>query len=150
MRVVIQRVAEASVRTTNGVHSSIGRGLVILVGVEHSDTEEDVDWITGKIARIRVFDDEKGLMNRGILDAGGEILVVSQFTLHASTKKGNRPSFQRAAPAQQAIRLYQALIGRLESTLGCPIQTGVFGAQMQVSLINDGPVTILIDSKTKE
>ena len=150
MRVVIQRVVSASV-VANGTRSgSIGKGLLVFVGIEAADDATDVNWLSAKITGLRIFNDEAGVMNRSLKDIGGALLLVSQFTLHASTKKGNRPSYIRAAPASIAIPLYEALIAQLQHDLGREIQTGVFGADMQVSLINDGPVTILIDSKQKE
>lgn len=150
MRAVIQRVSEASVTVGNRITGSVGQGLLILLGFEESDHKEDIPWLTGKIVRLRIFDDENGVLNCSVLDCGGEILVVSQFTLHASTKKGNRPSYIRAARPETAIPLYEEFIRQLETDLGKPVQTGEFGAMMQVRLINDGPVTILIDSCNKE
>jgi D-tyrosyl-tRNA(Tyr) deacylase len=132
------------------VYSSISAGLMILVGIEEADGEEDIDWLAGKIARLRIFDDEAGVMNLDIAQIGGEILAISQFTLHASTRKGNRPSYIRAARPEIAEPLYQNFVARLSQELSREIKTGVFGANMQVSLINDGPVTILMDSKNKE
>ncbi len=150
MRVVIQKVGKADLTVDGSQHASIGLGLVVLLGIEDADTEEDIAWLTGKIARLRVFDDEKGVMNRSVQDAGGELMVVSQFTLHASTKKGNRPSYIRAAKPDHAIPLYEAFIQKLKADSGCRVVSGVFGAYMQVMLVNDGPVTIMIDSKNKE
>ncbi len=150
MRVVIQRVAEASDAIDGKVRSSTGRGLLILLGVEDADTEEDIQWLCGKVSKLRVFDDENGVMNLSVQDVGGELLVVSQFTLHGSTKKGNRPSYIRASRPDFAIPMYEAFIGELEQVSGLPVKTGEFGANMKVGLVNDGPVTILIDSKNKE
>ncbi|KAB2859164.1 MAG: D-tyrosyl-tRNA(Tyr) deacylase [Flavobacteriales bacterium] len=150
MRVVIQRVSQASVEINQHIKSKIGVGLLILLGIEHDDTYEDIEWLCGKIARLRIFGDEDGAMNLSVLDVNGDIIVVSQFTLHASTKKGNRPSFIKAARPEVATPLYQQFIATLQKELGKSIQTGEFGADMKVALINDGPVTILIDSKNKE
>jgi D-tyrosyl-tRNA(Tyr) deacylase len=150
MRVVIQRVKEASVTADGVFRGAIGSGLVVLVGIEDLDTEEDVRWISSKIVQLRIFNDDQGVMNRSLLDAGGDLFLVSQFTLHASTKKGNRPSYIKASKPPVAIPLYEKLITQLTSDLGKDISTGVFGADMQVSLVNDGPVTILIDSQNKE
>lgn len=150
MRVVIQRVKRASVEIDDTITASIGKGLLVLVGVEDIDNEEDISWISGKIVQLRVFNDEIGVMNCSLKETGGELLLVSQFTLHASTKKGNRPSYIRASKPPVAVPLYEKLIARLEADLGKPIATGIFGADMQVALQNDGPVTILIDSKQKE
>lgn len=150
MRAVIQRVAEAAVRIDGQVRGTIGAGLLVLVGVEEADTAEDIEWLSGKIVRLRVFNDEQGVMNRSVAEAGGDILLISQFTLFASTKKGNRPSYSRAAPPAVAIPLYEAFRARLAQDFGRPIQSGEFGADMKVSLVNDGPVTILIDSKSRE
>ena len=150
MRVVIQRVSEASVNVRKEVKSSIKKGLLILIGIEESDDSEDVIWLSKKIAQLRIFSDDKGLMNRSILDVKGEVLVVSQFTLHAKTKKGNRPSYIRAAKSEQAISLYEEFIIVLEKEIGKTVKTGQFGSNMQVSLCNDGPVTIFIDTKNKE
>ncbi len=150
MRTVIQRVTHASVSIGATCKSSIGNGLLILVGIEESDTPEDVDWLCKKIAQLRIFNDEQGVMNKSILDTGGEALVVSQFTLHASTKKGNRPSYIRAARPQTAVPLYEAFCTRLSQELGKDIGRGTFGADMKVELLNDGPVTICIDTKNKE
>lgn len=149
MRAVVQRVSEASVRIGGAVRASIGPGLLILLGVEPADTEEDITWLTGKLARLRIFRDEQGLMNRSVRDIGGEALVVSQFTLYASTKKGNRPSFTDAARPEVAIPLYEAFVRRLEADLGRPVATGEFGADMQVMLVNDGPVTLWFDTKRR-
>lgn len=150
MRVVLQRVKSASVTVSEELVSEIGRGYLILLGIEAADTQEDIAWLCGKIARLRVFEDDKGAMNKSVLDVEGEILVVSQFTLHASTKKGNRPSFIKAARPEQAIPLYQQFITQLEQEIGKKVGTGIFGAMMDVALVNDGPVTITIDSKVKE
>lgn len=150
MRVVIQRVKEASVSIAGHTKSSIQQGLLILLGIEEADTQEDIDWLCRKTISLRIFDDENGVMNRSILDVGGDIIVVSQFTLFASTKKGNRPSYIRAARPETAIPLYEAFCREICVQLGKPIGTGEFGADMKVSLINDGPVTICIDSKHKE
>lgn len=150
MRVVIQRVSEASVSIDSKVISKIKKGVLILLGIEEADSREDIEWLCGKIARLRIFDDEAGIMNLSVMDIKGEILVVSQFTLHASTKKGNRPSYIKAARPEIAIPLYAEFIKELGNLTGIEIQTGEFGAMMNVSLINDGPVTILIDSKYKE
>ena len=150
MRAVIQRVSSASVVIAGQTRSSIHTGFLILLGIEEADTGEDIEWLSGKIARLRVFNDDQGVMNRSVLDAGGQVIVVSQFTLHASTKKGNRPSYIRAARPETAIPLYEQFVQKLSSDLGQPVQTGDFGADMKVNLVNDGPVTILIDSKTRE
>jgi len=150
MRVVVQRVSEASVEVNKEVVGTIDKGLLILLGIEEADEQEDVEWLCGKIARLRVFPDENGTMNRSVQDVNGQALVVSQFTLHASTKKGNRPSYIRAAGPDKAIPLYELFVETLEGYLSSPVSTGEFGAMMQVKLVNDGPVTILIDSKNKE
>lgn len=150
MRLVIQRVLEASVTVENEVISEISHGLLILVGVEDGDGPEDVSWLSGKVAKLRIFPDAEGKMNQSIVDTGGEIIVVSQFTLHASTKKGNRPSFLKSAIPAVSEPLYQAFCGALERELGRTVGRGVFGADMKISLINDGPVTILIDSRARE
>ena len=150
MRVVIQRVKEASVEVAGDIVAKIGAGFLILLGIETADTQEDIDWLSGKIVKLRVFADENDAMNNAITDVGGEIIVVSQFTLHASIKKGNRPSFIKAARPEIAIPLYEKFVLRLETELGSKVQTGVFGAMMDIALINDGPVTILMDSKNKE
>lgn len=150
MRTVIQRVSQANVCVNGIVKASIQQGLLILVGVEESDTLEDGNWLAKKIAQLRIFSDEQGLMNRSILDVKGELLVVSQFTLHAKTKKGNRPSYIKAAKSEQAIPLYEEFIIFLEKEIGKTVKTGDFGANMQVSLCNDGPVTIIIDTKNKQ
>jgi len=150
MRAVIQRVSHASVTINGSVKSAIGHGLLILLAVEEADADEDIEWLAGKIARLRIFDDEQGVMNRSVQEGNGEILLVSQFTLFASTKKGNRPSYSRSARPEIAVPLYENFIARLAQEFGKPIQTGEFGADMLVSLANDGPVTILIDSKSRE
>jgi len=150
MRAVIQRVTQASVLIHAVEKSSIGTGLLVLVGLEDSDGPEDVRWLSGKITRLRIFGDENGLMNLSLQEINGEILVVSQFTLHASTKKGNRPSFIKAARPEIAIPLYKAFLGQLSEEAGKVVQSGEFGAYMEVRLINDGPVTIIMDSKNKE
>ena len=150
MRIVIQRVSQASVAIDGKRKSSIGEGYLILLGVCEEDTEEDVEWLVKKVVNLRVFDDENGVMNRSIMDVGGEVLVVSQFTLFASYKKGNRPSWLRAARHEISIPLYEMFCKRMEVALGKPVRTGEFGANMQVSLINDGPVTICMDTKNKE
>jgi len=150
MRAVIQRVLSASVSIEGAINSKIDKGLLILLGIEEADTEEDIVWLCGKIVRLRIFNDVDGVMNLAITDIKGEILVVSQFTLHASTKKGNRPSYIRAARPEIAIPQYEQFIKQLSVELGKPIATGEFGADMKVNLINDGPVTIIIDTKNKE
>ena len=150
MRLVIQRVTHASVTIDGKVKSAIGPGLLILVGVESADTTEDVDWLVRKVAALRIFDDEQGVMNRSVQDINGEALVVSQFTLFASTKKGNRPSWLKAAPHNISVPLYEAFCQRLSQAIGKPVGTGEFGADMKVELLNDGPVTILMDTKNKE
>ena len=150
MRIVAQRVSEASVTINGNVKAAIGQGLMILVGFESTDGPEDLEWITGKVARLRIFSDEEGKMNRSITEVNGGVLLISQFTLHASTKKGNRPSYIRAARPETAIPLYEQFIAQLEQELKRPIATGTFGADMKVALVNDGPVTICIDSKQRE
>ena len=150
MRIVIQRVKSASVAIGGEVHSSIGEGMMVLVGVREGDTMDDMRWLAAKTVNLRIFDDDQGVMNRSILDVGGEVLAVSQFTLNASTKKGNRPSYIHAAGHDLAVPLYEAYCDELAQLTGKPTQRGVFGAEMQVSLINDGPVTIIIDSRLKE
>jgi len=150
MRAVIQRVSEANVVIDGAVKGSIRLGLLALLAVEEADTAEDIEWLSGKIVRLRIFNDEQGVMNRSVQDVNGDILLVSQFTLFASTRKGNRPSYTRSAPPEIAVPLYEQFIARLTQDLGRPIQTGEFGADMRVSLTNDGPVTIVIDSKLKE
>lgn len=150
MRIVIQRVLEASVVIENKVTSKIDKGLLILVGIEEADTDEDVKWLSSKVVNLRIFDDENGVMNLSVKDIDGEIIVVSQFTLHASTKKGNRPSYIKAAKPDISIPLYEKFVSQLQNDLGKEIGTGEFGADMKVSLCNDGPVTIIIDTKNKE
>ena len=150
MRVVIQKVTQASVSIENQIVASIDKGLLVLVGIEDGDTNEDIAWLSAKIVNLRVFDDDNGVMNLSVKEVGGEVLIVSQFTLHASTKKGNRPSYIKAARPEVAIPIYEAFIKQVESLLGKRVPTGQFGAMMQVSLCNDGPVTILIDTKNKE
>ncbi len=150
MRTVIQRVQHASVTIDGTVKSSIGKGYLLLLGVEESDTSEDVDWLVRKVAALRVFDDDNGVMNRSILDVQGEALVVSQFTLYASYKKGNRPSWFRAASHEISVPLYEEFCSKLSEALGKPVGTGEFGADMKVELLNDGPVTICMDTKNKE
>ena len=150
MRAVIQRVLSASVTIDGAIKSQIGFGLLVLLGIEDADTDEDIAWLCGKIVRLRIFGDAEGVMNLAVTDVKGEILVVSQFTLHASTKKGNRPSYIKAARPEIAIPQYEKFIKQLSLELGKPVETGEFGASMRVSLINDGPVTIIIDTKNKE
>jgi len=150
MRVVIQRVQEASVKIDDKIKSSIQRGLLVLAGFEESDTAEDLEWLSKKIVQLRIFNDEQGMMNRSVQDVQGEILLVSQFTLHASTKKGNRPSYIKAAKPDIAIPLYEQFIRQVETDFGKPVATGEFGADMKVALVNEGPVTIVIDTKNKE
>ena len=150
MRAVIQRVKKGSVTIDGNIKSSIQKGFVVLLGVEHNDTVDDVAWLSSKITQMRIFNDSNGLMNLALQDVGGDILLISQFTLQASTKKGNRPSFIQAAKPEIAIPLYEAMIVKLEKDLGKPIHTGTFGADMLVEISNDGPVTICIDSKNKE
>lgn len=150
MRIIIQRVRNASVTIEGVEHSAINQGMMILVGIEEADSDEDIAFLTKKVANMRIFDDADGVMNLSVMDIGGEVLVVSQFTLHASTKKGNRPSYIRAAKPDISIPLYEKFCTELSATLGKPVKTGVFGADMQCALINDGPVTIFMDSKNKE
>ena len=150
MRVVIQRVQSANVKIENAVVGEIESGILVLLGIEEADTEEDINWLVRKISRIRIFDDADGVMNVSLLDTGKQALVVSQFTLHASTKKGNRPSYIKAAKPEIAEPMYKKFVEALEKEISKPVPTGEFGAMMQVSLINDGPVTIIIDSKNKE
>ncbi|MCK9421715.1 MAG: D-aminoacyl-tRNA deacylase [Bacteroidales bacterium] len=150
MRVVVQRVTEASVSIGSEIAGSIGKGLLVLVGIEDADVDADIDWLSGKLVNLRIFNDEQGVMNRSVREINGDILIISQFTLHASTKKGNRPSYIRAAKTDIAIPLYNSLINRLAIDLGKPVKTGQFGAMMRVSLINDGPVTLIIDTRNKE
>lgn len=150
MRIVIQRVKHASVTIDNAIKGQIGDGLLILLGIEQTDTTEDVDWLVGKVSKLRIFNDENGIMNRSVMDVDGECLVVSQFTLMASYKKGNRPSWLRAATHDVSIPLYEEFCKRLSEATGKPVQTGEFGADMKVELLNDGPVTICMDTKNKE
>jgi D-tyrosyl-tRNA(Tyr) deacylase len=150
MRAVIQRVSEANVTIDNIVRSSIQNGLLVLAGIEDADNTEDIVWLSAKIVNLRIFNDENGVMNRSVKEIAGNVLLVSQFTLHASTKKGNRPSYIKASKPDIAIPLYDQLISQLEQDLGKPIATGEFGADMKVGLINDGPVTIVIDTKSRE
>ena len=150
MRAVIQRVSEAKVLIEGAIKGDIHHGLLVLVAVEEADADEDIEWLSGKIVRLRIFDDDNGVMNRSVQETQGDILLVSQFTLFASTKKGNRPSYSRSAPPPIAVPLYEKFVARLQQELGKPIQTGEFGAHMLVSLTNDGPVTIIIDSKQRE
>ncbi len=150
MRAVIQRVANASVTIGGSVHSAIEQGLLVLLGIEDADTPEDVDWLSRKIAALRIFNDEHGVMNCSVMETGGAILVVSQFTLHASTKKGNRPSYIKASKPDFAIPMYESFVAALRDVSGLEVKTGIFGADMKVGLLNDGPVTIIIDTKIKE
>ena len=150
MRAVVQRVKQASVTVSGEIVSKIGIGLLIFLGIEPSDNDEDINWLVKKVANLRIFNDEEGVMNISLLDNGGEALVISQFTLHASTKKGNRPSYIRAAKPDIAIPIYEDFVTRLQDNLGKKVSAGIFGADMKVSLINDGPVTIVIDTKVKE
>ena len=150
MRVVLQRVTHASVEIDGALHSQIGRGLLVLLGIEPIDTQEDADWLVKKIAALRIFDDENGVMNRNVVDVDGQVLVVSQFTLMASYKKGNRPSYIRAARPEVAVPLYEYFVEQMAKTTGKLVETGVFGADMQVSLLNNGPVTITMDTHNKE
>jgi len=150
MRAVVQRASEAGICIKDGKEIPMGPGLVILLGIEQSDTEEDIRWLSAKITKLRIFNDDAGVMNRSILEAGGEAMIVSQFTLHASTKKGNRPSYIKAARPETAIPLYESFVRQLSSELGREVITGAFGAHMLVRLTNDGPVTIIIDTKNKE
>lgn len=150
MRIVIQRVSEASVAVEGSITGAIGKGLLVLMGIEDADTDEDISWLSNKITSLRIFNDVDGVMNLSVKDTGGDILLVSQFTLHASTKKGNRPSYIKASKPDFAIPMYEKMILQLEKDLGSKIATGIFGADMKVSLINDGPVTIVIDSKNRE
>lgn len=150
MRAVIQRVSEAGVTIDHAVAGKIDEGLLVLIGFEDADTEEDIQWLSNKIVNLRIFNDDEGVMNRSVLDVSGNILLVSQFTLHASTKKGNRPSYSKASKPPVAIPLYEQMIHQLEKDMGKKIETGQFGADMKVALLNDGPVTIFIDTKNKE
>jgi D-tyrosyl-tRNA(Tyr) deacylase len=150
MRAVIQRVSQASVSIQQQIRASIANGLLVLVGIEDADNETDIEWLSAKIVNLRIFDDANGVMNCSLKETDGEILLISQFTLHAATKKGNRPSYIKASKPETAVPLYESLIKSLEMQLGKTIGTGVFGANMQVSLINNGPVTIIMDTKNKE
>lgn len=150
MKIVIQRVIQASVTINNEQVAKINNGFLILLGIVNEDTQEDINWLSKKICNLRVFEDEHEVMNKSLLDVAGNVIVVSQFTLHAATKKGNRPSYIKAAKPDVAIPLYKAFVKQLETDLGKPVQTGEFGADMQVALVNNGPVTIIIDSKNKE
>lgn len=150
MRVVIQRVSQASVTIDETVKAAISKGLLVLLGIEETDHEEDIEWLCGKISRLRIFNDDSGIMNCSLIETGGDVLLISQFTLHASTKKGNRPSYIKAAKPEIAIPLYEKFIQQLEKELSKKIYTGEFGADMKVALVNDGPVTIIIDSREKE
>jgi len=150
MRAVIQRVTEASVSIAGLVHESVANGLLVLLGIEDADAQEDIEWLSSKIVNLRIFDDAAGIMNLGVKETGGDVLLISQFTLHAATKKGNRPSYIKASKPEIAIPLYEKMIVQLKKELGKPISTGVFGADMRVRLINDGPVTIIIDTKNRE
>lgn len=150
MKAVIQRVSKSSVTIDNQVKAEIGAGLLVLLGIEDADGVEDIEWLSNKIVNLRIFNDQAGVMNLSVKDVRGEVLLVSQFTLHASTKKGNRPSYIKASKPEIAIPLYQSMIQQLATHLGKPIQTGAFGADMKVMLVNDGPVTIVIDTKNKE
>ncbi|MCF6171433.1 MAG: D-aminoacyl-tRNA deacylase [Bacteroidales bacterium] len=149
MKVVIQRVSSASVSISREIKAEIGEGLLILLGIENTDGQEDIDWLAGKIARLRIFNDENNVMNLSLQDVGGDAIVVSQFTLHASTKKGNRPSYIHAAGPDDAIPLYEKFVKALEEQLGKPVGTGEFGAMMDVALVNSGPVTLIIDTKNR-
>jgi D-tyrosyl-tRNA(Tyr) deacylase len=150
MRVVIQRVSRASVSIDGSIHGRIDKGLLVLLGIEDSDTEEDITWLSNKIVNLRIFDDEAGVMNRSVIEISGDILLISQFTLHASTRKGNRPSYIKASKPGIAIPAYERMIAQVENNLGKKISTGMFGADMKVELLNDGPVTIIIDTKNRE
>ncbi|MCE2614181.1 D-aminoacyl-tRNA deacylase [Flavobacteriaceae bacterium D16] len=150
MRVVLQRVSHASVTVSRKQTGKIGTGLLILLGIEDADTTEDITWLSRKVVNLRIFNDEQGVMNRSVIEVGGDVLVVSQFTLHASTKKGNRPSYIRASRPEVAIPIYEAFLAQLGKDLGKPVAAGIFGADMKVELLNDGPVTIFIDSKNKD
>lgn len=150
MRAVIQRVSRASITVGNNVISAIENGLLVLLGIEDADGKEDIEWLSKKITNLRIFNDDEGIMNRSILDVDGNIIVVSQFTLHALTKKGNRPSYIKASKPEIAIPLYEAFVQKIEEDLGKKVGTGVFGADMKVDLLNDGPVTIIVDTKNKE
>jgi D-aminoacyl-tRNA deacylase len=149
MIIVIQRVSQASVTIQSSIYSSIHLGLLVLIGIEEADMGEDIEWLAGKLCNLRIFNDESGVMNKSVMEAGGDLLIVSQFTLHASTKKGNRPSYIKAAKPATAIPLYEKFIETTEGILGKKVKTGQFGADMKIALVNDGPVTILIDSKNR-
>jgi D-tyrosyl-tRNA(Tyr) deacylase len=150
MKVVLQRVTSASVIVEDNIVGEIQKGIVVLVGIEEADSQEDIDWLVGKITQLRIFGDENGVMNLSVEEVNGDVLVVSQFTLHAATKKGNRPSYIKAARPEVAIPMYEKFVSSLETKLGKKVATGIFGADMKVALLNDGPVTIIIDSKNKE
>jgi D-aminoacyl-tRNA deacylase len=150
MRAVIQRVTRASVKIDARIYSEIGAGLLVLIGIEEADDREDINWLCNKIVQLRIFNDKTGVMNLSVIEIGGDILAISQFTLHAKTKKGNRPSYIKAANPEIAIPLYNSFVASISSLLGKEIKTGIFGAMMQVEIINDGPVTIIIDTKNKE
>lgn len=150
MRAVIQRVTRGSVTVEGKIAGEIATGLLVLLGIEDADSDEDIQWLSGKIVNLRIFNDENGVMNKSVMEVGGDILLVSQFTLHASTKKGNRPSYIRASKPDVAVPMYEKMIRQLEIDLGKGIQTGIFGADMKVELLNDGPVTIVMDTKNKE
>lgn len=150
MKAVIQRVSKASVTIDGKIHSQIGQGLLVLAGIEDADTMEDIEWLSGKIVNLRIFDDANGVMNESVKDKNGEIILVSQFTLQASTKKGNRPSYSKASKPDIAVPLYEKMIAQLTADLGKPIGTGIFGADMKVELLNDGPVTIMMDTKLRD
>jgi D-tyrosyl-tRNA(Tyr) deacylase len=150
MKAVIQRVSKANVKVDEKITGEINEGLLVLLGIEDADAEEDIQWLSNKIVNLRIFNDENGVMNKSVLDLSGSLLLISQFTLHASTKKGNRPSYIRASKPEFAIPMYEKMISQLEVDLGKKIQTGIFGADMKVELVNDGPVTIVIDTKNKE
>jgi D-aminoacyl-tRNA deacylase len=150
MRIVIQKVSKTSVTVEGKLVSSIGKGLLVLLGIEDADTDADIDWLVKKIVQLRIFNDENGVMNLSVQEIGGDVLIVSQFTLHASTKKGNRPSYIRASKPEFAVPMYDKFINSIEKLLGKKVETGIFGALMDVSLVNDGPVTIIIDSKQKD
>ena len=150
MRAVIQRVTKASVTIDEVIRGKIGDGLVVLIGIEDADSEEDINWLSNKMVNLRIFNDEEGVMNKSVLEISGSILLISQFTLHANTKKGNRPSYIKASKPDVAIPLYEKLIAQLKTDLGKEIETGIFGANMKIELLNDGPVTIIIDTKNRE
>ena len=150
MRAVIQRVSKASVKVYDKITGQIDKGLLVLIGIEDADTKEDIEWLSSKICNLRIFDDEQGVMNLSVKDIGGDILLVSQFTLHASTKKGNRPSYIKASKPEIAISMYEQMLAQLDLDSGKKVEAGIFGADMKVDLLNDGPVTIVIDTKNKE